>query len=555
MKGIGGFATGVSGRLLRAMLATTAMVLAVATASVAQTTPEPPFKDYKSFAAWVQKMHKAPFMGARAAAALQPAKQNAPASLIVKGAKNDAATLTPTTVEEDAESAAAVSNTSVQVNQDRNPWQKVTVAAAVDPKNAKHLVALTDDFRDGFERVFYHVSTNGGKKWTDDYLPDGHDANLGGAAFTMQRSPKVSFDSEGDSFITRVSSNNIVSVFNNDQNYLNMDSQIDLIQGFKNGAYLSQTPIAIATANCSISNATSIDCPSVLDMPGITTDNNPNSPNNGVTYVYYTEFCNEQVGLACDGGVAGQTSGIVEWDNGGTVQDPFNPMQHLVSGNHKNAQFSTMVIDSHGTPHIFFLDFTTVENIAMYESTLTNGEWVVSNTPVALYFDSETKNPAWNFDRSGSLAPSCAIQVDTAYCVYAATQIPGGVGGSLTGTATFGVTVDTIAATGSQYFIDDSGGFHLFPSITITPNGNHYIGWYDNRNDPTGTQLQYFLLGATPAGERALSPLFNPCTGVPGCSYFGDYDQLVSGPDNVVHATWADTRDGVSMQIYGEALE
>jgi hypothetical protein len=55
----------------------------------------------------------------------------------------------------------------VQVNQDRNPWQKVGIAAAVDPKNPKHVVVLSNDFRDGFERIFYHVSTDGGKKWTD----------------------------------------------------------------------------------------------------------------------------------------------------------------------------------------------------------------------------------------------------------------------------------------------------------------------------------------------------------------------------------------------------
>jgi len=34
----------------------------------------------------------------------------------------------------------------------------------------------------------------------------------------------------------------------------------------------------------------------------------------------------------------------------------------------------------------------------------------------------------------------------------------------------------------------------------------------------------------------------------------GDYTQLASGPDGLVHAAWADTRDGVSMQIWSQTV-
>jgi hypothetical protein len=47
---------------------------------------------------------------------------------------------------------------------------------------------------------------------------------------------------------------------------------------------------------------------------------------------------------------------------------------------------------------------------------------------------------------------------------------------------------------------------------------------------------------------------FNPCVGFPGCGFFGDYVQLVSGPDGVVHAAWSDTRDGASMQVWSESI-
>ena len=63
------------------------------------------------------------------------------------------------------------------------------------------------------------------------------------------------------------------------------------------------------------------------------------------------------------------------------------PEPRLVSGNLKNAQFSDLVIDSHGTPHIIFddlTDFLRDGTISMWESTFTNDEWVVSASPFEL---------------------------------------------------------------------------------------------------------------------------------------------------------------------------
>ncbi|MEO7001073.1 MAG: hypothetical protein ABI068_04665 [Ktedonobacterales bacterium] len=41
---------------------------------------------------------------------------------------------------------------------------------------------------------------------------------------------------------------------------------------------------------------------------------------------------------------------------------------------------------------------------------------------------------------------------------------------------------------------------------------------------------------------------------LPGCSFFGDYTQLVTGLDGVTHAAWSDTRDGASMQVYSQSI-
>ena len=61
---------------------------------------------------------------------------------------------------------------------------------------------------------------------------------------------------------------------------------------------------------------------------------------------------------------------------------------------------------------------------------------------------------------------------------------------------------------------------------------------------PAGTAT-----GFTDPSENAASSV-----SFPGCGFFGDYTQIVSGPDGVVHAAWSDTRDGASMQIFSQAV-
>jgi hypothetical protein len=545
-------------------LALVSMLFAVLCLGSIASAQTPPFTDFKSYVAWVQKQHKAPFMRDSSLGGKPLAKTTSKTDARKQVAAAGAAEVAPDVTTEAV--VATTTNQSVQVNQDRNPWQKVGIAAAVDPKNPKHVVVLSNDFRDGFERIFYHVSTNGGKKWTDDYLTDGGDASLGGAPYSFQRNAKVSFDNNGNTFMTHLSGNNIINANGNCFIFFaNLDTQIDLIQGFKNGAYLAQKVIPITTAACGGTELTEVTCGAVLDMPGVTTDSNENSPNDGTTYVYYTLFCNLPADGVCGmgpGGIPGQSSAIFEWDDGAGSGDPFMPEPRLVSGNLMNAQFSDMVIDSHGTPHIIFEDFTkfpTTGLISMWESTLTNGEWVVSASPFELFTWAGQQNPNWNFDTRGGLAPGCVIHGDIAYCAFAANTIDGGVGDA-TPTKTFLANVNTITGVGGGGLISQQGGDHLFPWAAVSPAGNVSVGWYDDRNDPSGQQLQYFVSTATDGGlgfgpDQPLTSLFNPCAGVPDCGYFGDYDQLAEGPDGVLHATWAETRDGVSMQIYSEAIQ
>jgi hypothetical protein len=550
----------------RAASLASALLVMLLSGPLASAQTSPPFSDFKSYVDWVQKNHKAPFsrdgvVRSNTSAKTMTISPHMEANKVGNGHPTpDAAMETE---------AAAKKHRSVKVNQDRNPWQKVGIAVAVDPRKSSNLVVMSNDFRDNFERIFYHVSTDNGKTWTDDSMINGSDFVTGGAPLAFQRNPEISFDDTGNTFLAHLTGNAISYIPDPNEGYQNFDTEVDVVQGFGDGTYLSQTPIPLDVQRCGgiLGFGAPNSCDAVLDMPGVKTDHDENSPNNGTTYVYYTLMCNFPMGNSCtDFGVSvgARGSAILEQDNG--TQSPFLPssfsgVPRLVSGSHGNAQFSDMVIDAAGTPHIFFDDFSDPFMTTIWESTLTNGVWIVSDNAVATFMFETVGNVHWRFGTRGSMAPGCGIHVNTAYCAFAANFIPGGKNEDTA--SIYLATVDTTIGTSQVTRVnnDPLGNLkdHFFPWATATPAGDVYVGWYDDRNDPFNTDIQYFVAKSTDGGktfptQKPISELFNPCVGVPDCAYFGDYNQLVSGPDGVVHAAWADTRDGVSMQIYSEAI-
>jgi beta-xylosidase len=123
---------------------------------------------------------------------------------------------------------------NVQVNQDRNPWPKAVVAAAIDPTEAGNWVVMTNDFRRNFNQMFFHVSTNNGATWTDDAMTGGSNPFTGFIPSTFQSDPGVSFDSSGNSYLSTITGN---LLFDFISGYENLDTEIDEVQGFAHGTY------------------------------------------------------------------------------------------------------------------------------------------------------------------------------------------------------------------------------------------------------------------------------------------------------------------------------
>ena len=145
--------------------------------------------------------------------------------------------------------------------------------AAVEPTNGSNYVVMTNDFRENFDHMFYHVSTTGCATWTDDSMVGGADP-LTLAPLTFQSDPGVAFDSVSHSFLSTITGN-LIFDFTND--YVNLDTEIETAEGFANGTYTSLLPTVVDDQPCSGSSA-NFKCPAQLGKPLITIDNVPGKP-------------------------------------------------------------------------------------------------------------------------------------------------------------------------------------------------------------------------------------------------------------------------------------
>ena len=459
-------------------------------------------------------------------------------------------------------------HTNIKVNRDRDPWPKAEVAVAIDPTNGNDALVMSNDFRENFDHEFFHFSSNGGTFWSDDSLVGGSDPITGFVPLSFQSDPGVVIDSLGNSYLSDITEN---SIFDGNAGYLNLDAEIEVVQGFAHGQYalLSPTPVDVEQCSGTLGGTTpTFTCNATLDKPLIAVDNVPGSPHNGTVYVYYTFICMgtgpKGTGPCSDGpNVTGIPSGatvILEVHSPGAGVPFTNPA--LVSGALGNSTFADLVVDSHGTPHMFFDDFGNSPVANMWESTLSGGVWTLSKKPVATFLYNGLGNFNWGFRDTGAAAPGCGIHVDTAYCAFSANQVAGGPPeGS---PSLYLAVVDTPAGTSTIHRVNNdlfgANKHHFFGWATAKEDGSVYVGWYDDRADPFDTDVQYFVGKSTDGGktfptQTAVNDVpFNPCVGFPGCGFFGDYTQIVAGPDGVVHAAWSDTRDGRSMQIWSQAI-
>lgn len=527
------------------------MMTSGAAPRVHATTGNPPWKDYKSYLAYMDTHFKAPF------------GREDPSLKLMDAQKKNGATANG--------SPNFHSGNIMQVNQDHDGWPKDELGVGIDPTNPKNITVMSNDFRQNWNHMFFHTSNNGGESWFDDSLStqtepfsDSQGNLIFGSSngpYNFQSDPGVVYDSHGNWYASDVTGMVIFSIQDpNFDLYVNNDSEIDVYPGTGHGAAGPIAPVTVEFSPCnfSLTSVFFFNCPGQEDKPLIWTDTSPKSPHNGRVYVTWTFFDNNnfdsviKVSFSDDQGVTWSTPTVVSTSAPGFPN--FSPQ----------TQFSDLTVDSKGVAHIFWDDFNGCpDNPSDFNcvqiATSTSADGINWSTPTHV---ADVEFPIFGlrqhfFRIEGDIAPSCGTNLsnDHIYCSF------GQMNAQQTGTDVMmvsstddGATWNTPARVNND---NSTTNDHFFPWTAVdSGNGRVWVGWYDTRNDPTSVKVQYFV-GASTDGvnftnQKPVSGLFDPGQNGPIIAYdffFGDYDQIVVGTDHIVHAVWSDTTPG-TQQIF-----
>ena len=400
---------------------------------------------------------------------------------------------------------------------------------AVDPTNADNEVVLS-----GSSFLF---SSDRGAHWSTDFIP-----YLGVAGYSdlysttedVSQSPLgIVYDRTGHTVLGLNEPSGPGNPF--------AGTVLAVAEGLNHGQYLINSPRVALTGNCGpdpgYCNEDLIGLGIMADQTGTAKD--------GTIYLYYSTYCGDPAGC----GFLENGKGAVLF---ATSAGPRKPFQGggVVSNlyNYVKPSGASGVIDSTGTPHFFYTDLGESPTIDLILDQ--------AFTPLVQY--TQVGYPA---TQTGiySTTPSCVAQGLKAYCAFNAGSL--GPGAPQPHGNIYLTVVDLPAGTATTVQVNNDppgkGKNHLSPSVTVTPNGDVYVGWFDDRRDPSQQKLDYFLGRSTDGGKTfpMQQPInevpFTALLGVPASRYPPNFTgALAAGADGVVHAVWTDTRDGATVQVY-----
>ena len=412
----------------------------------------------------------------------------------------------------------------------------------------------------------YAFSTNDGASWAQKRLNAAIDP-LTTIPYTFTQSTSAAFDQQQRVYITTIAGNAFSDTL---AGYANFDSQINVTIDTPGNPASSASSAIVDYIPChgQLVLPTLKSCQGQFDRPSLAIDTVPHSSLYNTVYVYYTYFCigtfqnNGATGPCSDGALSipAQSSVILEThttDSGHTFSSPT-----LVSGSLTQAQFPSLVIDSHGTPHLFFEDFSTLPTIQLYESTLANTLWSTHPTQIASFIYNGLNNPNWHLRDFGTIAPACSAVQDTAYCTFSATAVTSKSASSTPDIYLVAITLANGKAQITRVNADaNRGKHHIFPQVAAAPN-TIYVGWYDDSADRADARLTYVVSQSTTMG-RAFSPPrqvdhqpFQPCSNALSCLLLDNSSKLIldKGPDNAVHVAWLEGQSATEARVYVQTL-
>lgn len=474
-----------------------------------------PDTDMQSFMAWMQTTHKAPFPEP-----IANVQRRKVAEAVARQKADPSAAVARRPIERFPQQFG-----NIRVNQDRSPYPKTVVGVAINPADGGNFAVAGGG-------PFYVTTTNG-RTWTEDQYPslpvyeETDDVEyLAPAGY--QSATGISFDRSGHTY-TALAAQNFSSQA--------METDVAIAIGQNKGLSVNNNPLLHQSSVCQLPL---IRCDAAVETLGITTDTS-GTATDGNTYITYVYFCNQpetcpdtlEIGQSAV--VVDQITGEPTYGYGGDPPSDFG--------------YASVVVDGSGQPHIIQVSYTDSPTLAVYVDQL-----YVNGPPLITFVDGTSKPDYGHYPLI-----QCAAHNKTAYCVFQATKV--GTSPAQTRLNVYLATIDLIGGTATVSRVNNdalgTGKDHFDPSVAVTPNGEVYVGWFDNREDPAGIKLNYFVGKSTNGGKTfSIQKPVNDAAFDPDAVAFPGIPTgvVAAGPDGAVHAVWTDTRDGKGLEMWTQTL-
>ncbi len=382
------------------------------------------------------------------------------------------------------------------VNVSKKAGPQSETAVAVDPTNAKHLLAASNDLS-GSGTTHMYESTNGGKKWKL--------VNTGITGFCYD--PWLHFNDKGDAFFAHECS---------DQRY-----------GYR----------LHGTNNWVLTTFTAGQAGGFPDRDMIVTDDTSTSSFYGSAYIGYDDAnaSNAAYILYSRNGKNGWTRSPKINDAGGTIG-------------------VNVSVAPDGTIYASWLDWAA-KKLMVDKSTDGGATWgtdhlihtMVLNTSGFFTLIPPTPHRGivpFPFTKASPVGTAHAGRL---YVTYE--DRPSGGPTDTNAYVTYSDNGGTSWSTPALVNDDRGTAYQFFPAIAVAPNGNVGLSWYDTRNDGTNKKTdQYFSFssdgGDTWSSNKKLTTAQSDETGANDQNDYGDYEGLDAGPTNRFAAVWTDSRPG-----------
>jgi hypothetical protein len=374
-----------------------------------------------------------------------------------------------------------------------NPAAQWSPMVVVDPTDRLHLIGAAIDRRHSMYRSVFYASFDGGATWSEAFDADGSDesnAAFGGAGEIYCCTIRRHFPGGGDLLVGR---------------------------SFDGGATLTNWV-----------KVTSFGSTGGIDQPALAIDRTSGAYA-GSAYLAYASGAEGFSGVGCavssDGGATWKGAGV----NDGPNTDGY--------GN------TSLAVGPDGVVHVIYYDFTT--GIIYSDASTDGGTTWGTDVEVAKVGSFDIPNgPKGVF-------PTPALAADTSdgpfrgnlYVVWATS---GGSSGpdvvlstSTDGGATWSAPMPASDVTTNSQFT---------PAIDVDENGNVNVGFYDCRDDPNNTRVNYYVSRSSDGGAT-----FQPNVKVSDVDFdptsYATGGRIVersglAASDRTVHAIWTDGRNG-----------